>query len=189
MSSTKVCSENQNALVQFMSQHQNCATLTELKKLEQWVCWKIEYRDGKPTKPPYDPKDPKQRKKASTNKPETWASFDAAYQAFLTGKYAGIGIVFTDNDPYIGVDLDHVHDINNGSVNNWAQTIIDSLDSYTEISPSGDGFHIIAKGDIPRGGNKKTLPGTDGDNGVFSYFSCPSIISMNLASISSEICL
>ena len=28
---------------------------TELKARDQWVAWRVEHRDGKPTKVPYDP--------------------------------------------------------------------------------------------------------------------------------------
>ena len=37
----------------------------------------------------------------------------------------------------------------------WAQEIVQGLGSYTEVSPSGTGLHIIAKGVWPEGANKK----------------------------------
>lgn len=37
----------------------------------------------------------------------------------------------------------------------WAREIVDRLQSYTEISPSGRGVHILIKGRVPPGGNKK----------------------------------
>jgi primase-polymerase (primpol)-like protein len=36
----------------------------ELKALPQWVLWKSEIRDGKPTKIPYCPQDPKRKAEA-----------------------------------------------------------------------------------------------------------------------------
>ena len=33
-----------------------------------------------------------------------------------------------------------VHD---GKLDEWAQEIVDELDSYTELSPSGTGIHIF----------------------------------------------
>jgi putative DNA primase/helicase len=32
--------------------------------------------------------------------------------------------------------------------------VIEGLDSYTELSPSGKGVHVIAKGQIPHGGRR-----------------------------------
>jgi primase-polymerase (primpol)-like protein len=37
----------------------------------------------------------------------------------------------------------------------WAQEIISELDSYTEISPSGTGAHILVRGELPEGRNRK----------------------------------
>lgn len=171
-----VCSGNQSALVQLLSQHQNCSALAELKQRKQWVCWKLEKTKDKNgnarmTKPPYNPNGKGKSKKASHSNPLTWSTFNDVYQAFLKGGYDGIGYVFTEDDPFVGVDLDHVYDNTNGNIVDWAQEIIDSLDSYTEISPGGDGFHIFAKGDIPRGGNKKKLLDADGgDDAVFEIY-------------------
>ena len=42
-----------------------------------------------------------------------------------------------------------------GEIKEWAWQIIKRLNSYTEISPSGQGVHIMIKGTVPPGGNKK----------------------------------
>lgn len=42
-----------------------------------------------------------------------------------------------------------------GEVAVWAQQIIEGLDGYTELSPSGAGIHIIVRGELPGGGNRK----------------------------------
>ena len=57
--------------------------------------------------------------------------------------------------PYVGVDLDNVRDPDSGHVEPWAETIIRNLDSYTELSPSGCGFHIWVRATLPPGGNRK----------------------------------
>jgi putative DNA primase/helicase len=64
-------------------------------------------------------------------------------------KLAGVGFIFTDADDLTGVDLDHAID-DAGNVTPEAQAIIDALDSYAEVSISGTGVHIIARGDIPK---------------------------------------
>ena len=42
-----------------------------------------------------------------------------------------------------------------GDIEPWAQKIIASLNSYTEISPRRCGVHIWVKGSLPPGGRKK----------------------------------
>lgn len=52
----------------------------------------------------------------------------------------------------MGVDLDDCIDPKTGDIEPWAAKIIEKLDSYTELSPSGTGVHIITKGEIPANG-------------------------------------
>jgi len=90
--------------------------------------------------------------KASSTNTKTWSSYEQAVQAIenarnVSGKpYDGIGYVF--NRDVTGVDLDHCAD-EQGLPNAWAQGILDRLNSYTELSPSGRGFHIFVHGPLP----------------------------------------
>jgi primase-polymerase (primpol)-like protein len=124
---------------------------SDLLDYDQWVCWQTETRDGKQTKIPIDPSTGRY---ASATDPETWTNFDRACEhARATSSAAGIGFVFTDDDPFVGVDLD---DCRTGdAVAGWATDIIERLDSYTEISPSETGYHIIARGSLPAGPNRR----------------------------------
>jgi len=124
----------------------------ELRKRDQWVCWKEEPRDGKPTKIPVTPGSDAF---ASSTDPETWASFETALEYADTGNADGIGFVFTDDDPIVGVDLDDCRNPESGDVDDTALDIIERLDSYTEISPSGTGFHVLIKGELPDGRNRR----------------------------------
>ncbi len=56
-------------------------------------------------------------------------------------------------DPFLGLDLDGC--LINGNICPSAQAIIDQCDSYTEISPSGEGIRIIGTGKIPVGFDNK----------------------------------
>jgi len=123
-----------------------------LRDRDQWVCWKEEPRDGKPTKIPVTPGS---GAFASSTDPETWASFETALEYAGTENADGIGFVFTDDDPIVGVDLDDCRDPASGDVDDTAQDIIERLDSYTEISPSGTGFHVLIKGELPDGRNRR----------------------------------
>ena len=68
----------------------------------------------------------------------------------------GVGFVFSPDDPFVGVDLDHCRDPESGVVKPAAQEITTELNSYTEISPSGTGVHIIVQARLSRGGRRRT---------------------------------
>jgi hypothetical protein len=60
--------------------------------------------------------------------------------------------VFSPGDPYFGIDLDDCID-DAGTLKPWAQEIVERFfDTYAEISPSGSGIKIWAKGKLPGGG-------------------------------------
>ena len=63
--------------------------------------------------------------------------------------------MLTSDNGFVGVDLDHVRDPTTGETQEWAQDIVDRLDSYTEISPSGTGLRIFVHGALPSEGRKK----------------------------------
>jgi primase-polymerase (primpol)-like protein len=117
---------------------------------DQWLCWREEDRDGKPTKIPIDPTT---GEFASTTDPETWTGFEAARERATSED--GLGFVFTDDDPFVGVDLDDCRVPETETTLEWADEVIETLDSFTEISPSGTGFHVLVKGDLPDGRNRK----------------------------------
>jgi hypothetical protein len=63
--------------------------------------------------------------------------------------------MFSADDPYTGVDLDKCRVPETGTIEPWAQESITALNSYTEISPSGTGLHIIVQGQLPPGRRRK----------------------------------
>lgn len=125
-----------------------------MKLQGQWVCWKLKFEDGKWKKIPVDPKT---GKFASANDPSTWGTFDQACKYYNRKKnkdIMGLGFVFTKDDPFTGVDLDKCRDPETGEIEPWALEIVEQLSSYTEISPSGSGLHIIVFGVLPPGKRK-----------------------------------
>jgi putative DNA primase/helicase len=127
----------------------------QLTERPQWVCWRREMRDGKLTKVPYTPGT---GRRASTTELMTWATFEQALTAYEAGEppYDGIGFVFCNADPFVGVDLDDCLDPESGEVSRWAQKIINRVqEGYVEISPSGNGIHIIVEGTVRDGGMRK----------------------------------
>ena len=124
----------------------------ELAITPQWVSWSGTLGpNGKISKIPINPWS---GKNAEINTPDTWGTFDQAVKFSWDNNLPGIGFVFTKNDDFVGIDLDDCFDPDTGSTTSEAQEIINHLDTYTEISPSGRGVHIIAKGALPPGSRK-----------------------------------
>jgi primase-polymerase (primpol)-like protein len=129
----------------------------DLTGLDQWVCWRLEKRNGKLTKVPYNPHS---GRLASSTDPSTWAPFEVALATWTaSSRYNGIGFVFSPCDPFVGVDLDHCRDAETGTIDAWAQQIINDLDGYAELSPSGTGIHIWVRGHVPGERRKGEIDG------------------------------
>jgi len=108
----------------------------ELKALDQWVLRR--------KKEPYQISG----RKASTTNSKTWASYKDAVAAYKGGGFDGIGFVFTKDDPYCGIDLDHC--LVDGKLLVWAEELLTMLrPCYVEISPSGKGLHVIVRAKKP----------------------------------------
>ena len=112
----------------------------EIHKLNQWVVWRYEGEQ----KVPYCPRT---GSKASVTDPSTWASYEDA--ELVRREYDGVGFVFTVDDPYCGIDLDDCVYPETGEIAKWASGIVEYLDSYTEITPSDTGIHVIARATKP----------------------------------------
>ena len=125
--------------------------IRELGAWHQWVLYRIETVKAKPTKVPFQPNG----RKASTTDANTWSTLDDVCRAYEAGGWDGIGFVFSENDPFVGVDIDKCRDPITGEIETWAREMIDSLDTYAEASPSGTGLHGIARGELPPGGRKR----------------------------------
>jgi len=123
----------------------------ELRTADQFVCWCEEDRDGDITKVPYSV----HGGRASSTNPKTWAPFEAAIAYAEEHSMSGVGFVFTEDDPYAGIDIDKCRNSETGEIDQWARKIVDALDSYTEISPSGTGLHIFVKATLPGSNNRK----------------------------------
>lgn len=114
----------------------------ELKNQHQWVCFKLVPRGERMDKLPVDAKTGAM---AKSNDPSTWCSFEEAVDAVKRLDASGIGIMFADG--LCGVDLDHCLD--GGEPNPQAREFVETLQSYTEVSPSGTGLHILCLGKLP----------------------------------------
>lgn len=122
-----------------------------LKDLPQWVCWRLVDDPGKDRKRKV-PVDPTTGGAAKSNDPATWSSFDEAVEARTRYRCDGIGIMFANG--IFGIDLDHCFD-DAGQLVSYAQEILDTVQSYSEISPSGTGIHILCAGELPEGRRRR----------------------------------
>ena len=121
------------------------------KSLPQWVGFlSTPAANGRMSKKPVNPHT---LFGASSTDPASWGTFNEAAAAVGktcrvgsdSGTVTGVGFVFAP--PYCGIDLDNVI-CADGSVLPDALDIVESMNSYTELSPSGKGLHIIYKGKI-----------------------------------------
>ena len=121
----------------------------ELKIYKQWVNWRYEQREAgkKPTKVPYSPRT---KFPVSVMDATHWGTFDEALEALniVGNNFDGIGFVLTPKDPYCIVDLDQAEDEAQYKLVN--DTFM-GLRSYTELSPSGTGLHVVMKAETGRG--------------------------------------
>lgn len=114
----------------------------EMRDLPNWVLWRYEKRDGKKTKIPYSVTGAR----AKSNDPETWTSFDKA--ARLASQYDGVGFML-GMSPFVGIDVDHCLDTAEKRAR--AEQLAKDCNTYTEISPSGTGLHIIGRAELAKG--------------------------------------
>ena len=124
------------------------AITAELKSWPQWVA-----RRGKVLV------DPKNGWNAKTNNASTWGTLEEAVARSEGDGLDGVGFVFTEGDPYAFVDLDYVLDPETGEAAPWALEVVRSLDSYTELSTSGKGIHVVVRGEKPGSRCRATVDG------------------------------
>lgn len=123
----------------------------KLKAIPRWLVWKLEERAGKSTKVPYQA----DGRPAKVNDPATWTSYESALSAYQGGGFSGLGIVLTDSDELVGIDLDNCLNPDTGELNDEAAAIVAMLPTYCEVSPSGRGLRLFGFGTLPPGGRRK----------------------------------
>jgi len=122
----------------------------ELKKMPHWVCWRAVPDPKSHSGISKQPINPRTGGMARSNDPTTWTDFDTATAAAVD--YAGIGFMFYESG-YIGIDIDdrpsEITDYRNGIRDNIFGEMDDALQTYAEISQSGNGIHFIGRGKLP----------------------------------------
>lgn len=127
----------------------------ELKRCPQWVCWQSEPDPNSHSGIKKTPINPRTGGKAMSNNPDTWCDFKTAVR--VSRSYSGIGFMFSGSG-YFGVDLDDCFPEIEGYLRgekNFVSDFVDGLGSYTELSQSCHGLHIICRGSLPEGKRRK----------------------------------
>jgi putative DNA primase/helicase len=121
----------------------------ELQNHHNWVCGRLDK----------SPVDPKTGRNAKANDPSTWGTFAQAVRFLEARSNNGIRTIGFEvgQSPFTGIDLDHCRNPETDEVEPWATKIIQTIDSYTEVSPSGRGIRMfVNSGDDFPPVNKKT---------------------------------
>ena len=129
------------------------AHLEPLREYSQWLCYRSEWLEtrGKYTKKPIDPHT---GYAGSSTNPATWATHKQAVNAASRYNLDGIGFALTADDPFTVIDLDACRNPDTGELEPWAWEIVRRFGTYTEISPSGTGVHIVLKAALPVPGRR-----------------------------------
>ena len=111
----------------------------KLRETGLFNCWRYEKKPGKekPDKVPYNPM---YGCRGQSNNPATFADYQKALQE--VGKYDGLGIGVFHNLVVIDID-DCVKD--GVIISDVARDVVEIMDCYTEISPSGTGLRLICE--------------------------------------------
>jgi putative DNA primase/helicase len=130
-------------------------SLEPLRALPNWVVWRYKTVKGKLTKVPFQV----DGQNASSTEPKTWTTFEKAVAA--APKFDGIGLCLL-NSGLAAFDLDHCIDPKTGNLEPWANELVESTGSYTEITPSGIGLRILGYGDGEKVHRKLKVPNANG---------------------------
>jgi primase-polymerase (primpol)-like protein len=136
-----------------------------LRALLCWVCWKFVW---KPEKAKWD-KVPfiarKTEEEAKSNDSFTWSSFQEAVIRYETGGVDGVGLMFGDGKAgtgLVGVEIDDCRNPETGELTPLAVEVLKKLGpTYAEVSPGGEGLHVLLKGRKPGTHCERTVDGQE----------------------------
>ncbi|WP_434530157.1 hypothetical protein ACODNH_01285 (plasmid) [Haloarcula sp. NS06] len=122
-----------------------------LRKREQWICWRAADTDDSVDGISLTPIDPATGERATFDDEDTWSGFEDAYATATASELDVDGLAFypTHDDPFTAVELSACRDPETGDLNDWARTVIETLDSYTEAAYDGQSIRIIVAGQPP----------------------------------------
>lgn len=128
--------------------------LPGLKQLDRWVLWAREETEDGTRKRPVQVANDDQLSYIRYKDIDNWYAYDDAVEtAAAHDGVAGIGVVITaSRDDFVVVDVDDCRDPKTGTVDERVWQYVRAADTYTEISQSGTGLHLLFRGDVPNQG-------------------------------------
>lgn len=123
-----------------MSILEKVANIPETLQQNGLFCvWSYQDRPNstKPAKVPYNPQT---GHRARVDHPEDFAPLDVALTALQAGAYSGIGILIDKN--LCAIDIDGCID-EMGQLSPLAADVVQKMQTYTEVSPSGRGLRLL----------------------------------------------
>jgi len=129
----------------------------ELKAIDAWVMWRYVQR-AKPSGEKVWAKMPMtvEGRAASSTNPLTWTTYgDVVDTLIMDDTFDGIGLVLGADVQ--GIDLDDCRDLESGVLTDFAQEVLDRVDGYAEVSPSGTGLKIFSRTNLDGSRTKKEV--------------------------------
>jgi primase-polymerase (primpol)-like protein len=122
-----------------------------IKALPNWALWSYRWNDSedKWDKPPYQG--------ASSTNPETWRTFDEAYERYVQLGLDGLYFALPNDRSMTGGDFDHC--LLDGRARPDVERVLKMLGTYVEISPSSGGLRTLNFGTKPGGRSKIEIDG------------------------------
>jgi hypothetical protein len=117
----------------------------ELRKPALWLQYYLSPDPKKPDKKPR--KHPCVKYATQEARAENLRSLDYLLENRTPQK--GVQRYVDKAEGFTYIDIDRVREPKTGEIQPWAAELIDWLDTYTEISASGTGFHLVCRGTLP----------------------------------------
>ncbi|WP_436343993.1 hypothetical protein [Natronorubrum sp. FCH18a] len=141
---------------------------SDLLDVDRWLTWKPTDDGRKVPRAPYaNPDWPD--KFVSAQDPDVWTNFETASTAVADRRDYGLAFNIPDadeysDDPFVLIDYDNVRDPETREVHPTVRDHIKRAESYADVSTSGTGVHIFARGALPDGVKaiEAALPAVDG---------------------------
>lgn len=125
-----------------------------LQNRPQWVLWHLRQKgEEKPTKVPINPSG----YPIDAVKKKNWMSYKEASKCLDDNSSIGLGFALSEESEIICIDLDNVRDPETSEIKPEALRIVNSLNSFTEVSQSGKGLHIFIKAKRTGGRNASRI--------------------------------
>lgn len=122
----------------------------ELRQYKQWLWFKRIVKVDKRGKEKISkiPISPITLKSDGWNDKKHWTDFETAVKNLESSGSDGLSFALSKDDPFVCIDLDRVDD-------SFGNFLNDFNDTYQEVSQSGRGVHIFAKGVIAKNFNNQ----------------------------------